>query len=216
LRSSRATADQWPLTALLVAVLLLGLATMPGQAAAQPEPATTARAIFAGGCFWCMEHPYDKLPGVISTTSGYIGGHVPNPSYEQVTSGRTGHTEAVEVVYDPAQVSYETLLQVFWRNIDPLTENRQFCDVGPQYRSGIFVLDDEQRTLAEASRTDLEASGRFDRPIVTEISAAGMFYPAEAYHQDFYLKNPLRYRLYRSNCGRDRRLKELWGDDAGG
>jgi peptide-methionine (S)-S-oxide reductase len=216
LRSSRATIDRGPVAGRLLGILLLGLASLSAHGADRPEPAATARAIFAGGCFWCMEPPYDKLPGVISTTSGYIGGHVRNPSYEQVTGGRTGHTEAVEVVYDPTRVSYEELLYVFWRNIDPVTANRQFCDAGSQYRSGIFYLDEAQRTLAEASRTELNASGRFGQAIVTEITAAGTFYPAEAYHQDFYLRNPLRYRLYRGNCGRDRRLAELWGDEAGG
>jgi peptide-methionine (S)-S-oxide reductase len=207
------------LRAVLAAALTLMLGVQASTAAAPPAEAAAAgteRAIFAGGCFWCMEPPYDALPGVISTTSGYVGGHVVNPTYEQVTRGTTGHAEAVEVVYDPAQVSYARLLEVFWRNVDPLAENRQFCDSGPQYRSGIFYLGDAQRALAEASRAELEASGRFDRPIATEITPAGTFYPAEAYHQDFYRKNPLRYRFYRQNCGRDKRLKELWGDEAGG
>jgi peptide-methionine (S)-S-oxide reductase len=172
----------------------------------------TAVAIFGGGCFWCMEPPYDKLDGVLSTTSGYTGGHVPDPTYKQVSAGQTGHVEVIEVRYDPDVVSYETLLDVYWRNVDPVAVNRQFCDVGPQYRSVIFVVDDEQRRLAEASRRMLVDSGRFDRPIATEILDAATFYPAEEYHQDYYIKNPVRYRFYRSNCGRDRRLKELWGD----
>jgi peptide-methionine (S)-S-oxide reductase len=187
-------------------------------AASDAEPADeqaarrTAVAIFGGGCFWCMEPPYDKLDGVLSTTSGYTGGHVPDPTYKQVSAGQTGHVEVIEVRYDPDVVSYETPLDVYWRNVDPVAVNRQFCDVGPQYRSVIFVVDDEQRRLAEASRRTLADSGRFDRPIATEILDAATFYPAEEYHQDYYIKNPVRYRFYRSNCGRDRRLKELWGD----
>jgi len=175
-----------------------------------------ATAIFAGGCFWCMEPPYDKLEGVESTISGYIGGHVDNPSYKQVSAGETGHTEAVKIVYDPSVVGYEKLLYLFWRNIDPLAVDRQFCDRGSQYRSGVFYLNDEQRELAESSKSRLEASERFDQPIVTEITAAGEFYAAEDYHQDYYQKNPLRYKFYRLSCGRDSRLEELWGEEAGG
>lgn len=179
--------------------------------AKRAAPADTAVAVFAGGCFWCMEPPYDKLPGVISTTSGYIGGRVANPTYEQVSAGRTGHIEAVQVRYDPRKVDYQTLLDVFWRNIDPVAVNRQFCDAGPQYRSAIFPGNAEQRRLAEAGKRSLEQSGRFDRPIATEILPAATFYPAEDYHQDYYLKNPARYRFYRWNCGRDQRLQEVWG-----
>lgn len=175
-----------------------------------------ARAIFAGGCFWCMEPPYDELEGVESTTSGYIGGDVENPSYKQVSGGGTGHAEAVEVRYDPEVIEYEQLLKVFWRNIDPLAVDRQFCDEGAQYRSAIFYLNAEQQRLAEASKRELEDSGRFERTIVTEITAAGTFYPAENYHQDYYEKNPLRYKFYRFSCGRDGRLEELWGKQAGG
>ena len=178
------------------------------------DAAKTAKATFAGGCFWCMEYPYDKLDGVISTTSGYIGGDWKNPSYKDVTSGETGHAEAVEVVYDPAKVSYETLLHVFWRNIDPLVKNRQFCDIGSQYRSAIFYHDDAQRKLAEASRDELNKSGRFPHPIATEIVKATTFYRAEEYHQDYYKKNPIRYAFYRSGCGRDGRLRDLWGEEA--
>lgn len=196
------------------------LATLfAGPAAAQDQeaaPAETATAIFAGGCFWCMEPPYDKLEGVISTTSGYVGGQTPDPTYEQVSAGGTGHAEAVQVVYDPSKVDYQTLLDVFWRNIDPLRESAQFCDRGDQYRSAIFYLDGRQRELAEASKAGLEASGRFDEPIVTEIAEATTFYPAEEYHQDYYLKNPARYAFYRYSCGRDARLEDLWGDEAGG
>jgi peptide-methionine (S)-S-oxide reductase len=187
--------------------LLLGA---PGVMAAE-----RATAIFAGGCFWCMEPPYDKLDGVLSTVSGYIGGHVARPTYKQVSSGTTGHAEAVKITYDPTRVSYERLLEVFWHNVDPLTANAQFCDHGSQYRSAIFYLDENQRRLAEESRRELAASGRFDRPIVTEIVEAGTFYAAEDYHQDYYEKNPLRYKYYRHGCGRDRRLREVWGEDAG-
>ncbi len=191
-----------------------------GKAAlAAPAKATaatkTARAIFAGGCFWCMEGPFDKLDGVISTTSGYIGGHKKDPTYKEVSAGITGHTEAVEVVYEPAKVSYEKLLDVFWHNIDPTVKDRQFCDSGSQYRSGIFVADDAQKKAADASKAALDKSKPFKAAIVTEITAASTFYAAEDYHQDYYLKNPVRYRFYRQGCGRDARLKELWGDKAG-
>ena len=180
------------------------------SAAAAPA-ADTAVAIFAGGCFWCMEPPYDKLAGVLSTTSGYIGGSVANPTYEQVTSGRTGHAEAVQVKYDPRQVSYTRLLEVFWHNIDPVAVDRQFCDRGNQYRSAIFTVGDDQQRLAEASKRKWQASGRFERPIATQVVPATRFYPAEAYHQDYYEKNPIRYKYYRFSCGRDGRLDEIWG-----
>jgi peptide-methionine (S)-S-oxide reductase len=187
--------------------LWLGLlASAAGQGAV---PAPTATAIFAGGCFWCVEADFDKVEGVISTTSGYIGGRTANPSYEEVSHGGTGHAEAVEIVYDPAKVSYQKLLDVFWHNVDPLAKDRQFCDRGDQYRSAIFYRDDEQRRLAEASKAAI--AKRFREPIQTEIVAAGPFYKAEDYHQDYYLKNPIRYRFYRFNCGRDARLEELWG-----
>ena len=178
-------------------------------AAAQGAPPATATAIFAGGCFWCVEADFDKVDGVNSTTSGYIGGRTPKPSYEEVSRGGTGHAEAVEIVYDPAKVSYEKLLDVFWHNIDPLAKNWQFCDHGDQYRSAIFYSGEEQRALAEASKAAV--AKRFKQPVETEIVAAGPFYKAEDYHQDYYLKNPLRYRFYRFNCGRDARLEELWG-----
>ncbi|HEV8520382.1 MAG TPA: peptide-methionine (S)-S-oxide reductase MsrA [Burkholderiales bacterium] len=192
----------------LAAAILTGFA-LTGHT--QAPKAAVAKATFAGGCFWCMEPPYDKLTGVISTTSGYIGGQKPNPTYEEVSSGRTGHAEAVQVVYDPKKVSYEQLLDVFWHNIDPTVKNQQFCDVGSQYRTGIFYHDDEQRRLAEASKAALEKSKPFKAPIVTEITRAGEFYPAEEYHQDYYLKNPVRYKFYRNGCGRDARLEQLWG-----
>jgi peptide-methionine (S)-S-oxide reductase len=174
-----------------------------------------ATAIFGGGCFWCVEADFDKVPGVLSTTSGYIGGNVPNPTYEQVSAGDTGHAEVVRVVYDPARVSYEDLLQFYWRNVDPLTANAQFCDTGPQYRSAIFYLDDQQRQLAEASK---EAVAKRFQPqrIATEIIPASEFYPAEDYHQDYYRKNELKYKFYRWNCGRDARLAEVWGEETGG
>jgi peptide-methionine (S)-S-oxide reductase len=177
------------------------------SAAGQGTP--TATATFAGGCFWCVEADFDKVAGVISTTSGYTGGKAANPSYEEVSAGGTGHAEAVEIVFDPAKVSYEQLLDVFWHNIDPLVKDRQFCDRGNQYRSAIFFHGDAQRTLADASKTTAQA--RFKQPIATEIVAAGPFYKAEEYHQDYYLKNPVRYKFYRYNCGRDARLEELWG-----
>ena len=192
---------------LIAALLISGSASALAQ-----SPATkVAKATFAGGCFWCMEAPFDKLPGVISTTSGYIGGQVKNPTYEQVSSGRTGHTEAVQVEYDASKVSYEKLLEVFWANIDPTVKNAQFCDHGTQYRTGIFYQGDDQRKLAEASKVALQKSKPFKADIVTEITLAGEFYRAEDYHQDYYQKNPVRYKLYRNGCGRDARLKELWG-----
>ena len=189
--------------------LLFLTAVMP--AAAAPPTKSTAVATFAGGCFWCMEPPFDRVKGVISTTSGYIGGRVDGPTYEQVSAGGTGHAEAVQIVYDPARVTYTQLLEIFWRNIDPLAVNRQFCDSGDQYRSAIFVHSQEQQRLAAQSKAAIERSGRFKQRIATEIVAAGVFYPAEAYHQDYYLKNPVRYKFYRYQCGRDARLEKLWG-----
>ena len=172
-----------------------------------------ARATFAGGCFWCMEPPFDKLDGVFSTTSGYIGGQKKNPTYEEVSAGGTGHAEAVEIVYDPKKVSYEKLLEVFWHNVDPLVKDRQFCDRGNQYRTAIFYHDETQRRLAEASKKAKEKE--LGKPIVTEIVPASQYYPAEEYHQDYYRKNPIRYKFYRANCGRDARLEQLWGEKAG-
>ena len=188
--------------------------SITGHALAQsgkPASTATAKATFAGGCFWCMEPPYDKLPGVISTISGYMGGKTRNPTYEQVTSGTTGHTEVVQVEYDPAKVSYAQLLEVFWRNIDPTQANGQFCDQGSQYRTAVFYHDAEQQKLAAASKASLEKNKPFKGTIVTEVTAAGEFYRAEEYHQDFYKKNPARYKFYRSGCGRDARLQQLWG-----
>jgi peptide-methionine (S)-S-oxide reductase len=170
---------------------------------------TLAKATFAGGCFWCMEKPFDELPGVVSTTSGYTGGQTERPSYRQVSSGKTGHAESVQVVYDPAQVSYEKLLDVFWHNVDPLDGGGQFCDRGSQYRSSVFFYDEQQRKLAEDSKQALEQSGI--QPIATQIVSAGAFYPAEDYHQNYYETNALKYRFYRFACGRDQRLTEVWG-----
>jgi peptide-methionine (S)-S-oxide reductase len=182
-------------------------------AIAQPAkaPATTAVATFAGGCFWCMEPPYDALEGVISTTSGYMGGTKKYATYQEVSAGVTGHAEVVQVLYDPAKVSYEKLLDIYWRNVDPTVTNRQFCDVGEQYRTAIFVHTDEQRRAAEASKAALAKTKPFKEPIVTPIVTAGEFWPAEEYHQDYYRKNPVRYTYYRTGCGRDARLKQLWG-----
>ncbi len=206
----------------LLALIFAALSVAPAGATdavfgrpAPPPPAGMAVATFAGGCFWCMEGPFDDTAGVVSTTSGYTGGSKDAPTYEEVSAGGTGHAESVRVLYDPKKVTYERLLEVFWRNVDPLTPNAQFCDHGPQYRSAIFTQDEAQRQAAEASKKALEASGRFKKPIVTEIVPAGKFWPAEDYHQDFYVENAFRYRFYRTGCGRDARLRELWGDQAG-
>jgi len=215
------------LAALAVALVYWPAESPSGAAQAQATAASAttsppvalpdglARAIFAGGCFWCVESDFDKVPGVVSTTSGYIGGKVPNPSYQQVVSKTTGHAEAVEIVFDPAQVSYAQLLTHYWRSIDPTTRDRQFCDVGSPYRTAIFAHDAAQLEAAQASKAALEKSKPFAEPIVTEIALAGPFYKAEDYHQDYYLKNPVRYNYYRTSCGRDARLQQLWGDDAG-
>lgn len=171
------------------------------------------KATFAGGCFWCMEPPFDKIDGVISTTSGYTGGNEKMPTYEQVSSGKTGHFEAIEIVYDPEKVNYETLLEVFWKNIDPTQANGQFVDIGKQYLSAVFYHDENQKKLAEASKEKLDKSGKFAKPVVTEILPAGEFYPAEDYHQDYYLKNPIRYKYYRFGSGRDQFLNKTWNDE---
>ena len=183
------------------------LAAAVTGAAAQDK---TAKAIFAGGCFWCVEADFDKVPGVLSTTSGYIGGTVKNPTYQQVSGGTTGHAEAVEIVYDPAKVTYAKLLDTFWRNIDPLAKDKQFCDSGTEYRSAIFYLDDEQKKLAEETKKTVEAKFA-PKQVHTQIVKATEFYKAEDYHQDFYKKNESRYKFYRWNCGRDQRLEQLWG-----
>jgi methionine-S-sulfoxide reductase len=170
------------------------------------------KATFAGGCFWCMEPPFDKLEGVVSTTSGYTGGNEKTPTYEEVSSGRTGHVEAIEIIYDPEKVSYEKLLDIFWKNIDPTQANGQFADIGKQYRTAIFYHDDNQLKLAEASREKLGKSGKFGKSIITEILPAGEFYPAEDYHQDYYLKNPFHYKHYRYGSGREQFLNKIWND----
>jgi peptide-methionine (S)-S-oxide reductase len=177
--------------------------------------AASEKATFAGGCFWCMEAPFDKLPGVMSVTPGYTGSSLKNPTYQQVSAGGTGHAEAVQIVFDPAKTSYSKLLDIFWRNIDPTVKDRQFCDTGNQYRSAIFYQGEEQHRTALQSRNALEKNKPFKEAIVTEITPASEFYPAEEYHQHYYKKNPLRYNYYRSSCGRDRRLKELWGSAPG-
>ena len=182
---------------------------------AQATNVTTARAIFAGGCFWCVESDFDKIPGVLSTTSGYIGGKTANPTYEQVSSHSTGHAEAVEVVFDPKRVSYSRLVEYFWRTIDPTVKDQQFCDRGSPYRSVIFAQNAEQLAVAQASKAALEKTKPFKEPIVTDIAMNTVFYPAEEYHQDYYQKNPIRYKYYRSRCGRDDRLTQLWGAQAG-
>lgn len=191
--------------------LLLVFAIFP-DSSAFPAPPARALATFAGGCFWCEEAVFDGVPGVIQVVSGYTGGSLKNPTYEQVSAGGTGHAESVQVMYDPAKISYEKLLDLFWRNVDPLTSNAQFCDIGSQYRSAIFYHDAEQKRLAEASKAAIEASHRFKQPIVTQIVPASTFYRAEEYHQNYHEKNPVRYRFYKYNRGRDQRLRELWGE----
>jgi peptide-methionine (S)-S-oxide reductase len=214
---------------LLVGVwAMLGFASPPPAGSGSPvgSKSPEARALpalqpvldtayFAGGCFWCMEPPFDVVDGVLSTTSGFMGGSVRNPTYDQVVMGRTGHAEIVRVIFEPRRVSYEALLQIFWVNVDPLDPGGQFCDRGDMYRSEIFAKGLAQLVAARASLASLERSGRFASPIATRVSEAGDFYEAEAYHQDYYLKNPVRYRFYRTNCGRDQRLNELWGRSGG-
>ena len=191
----------------LVALYVSEPAARAQQSGAKPDTAT-----FAGGCFWCMEPPFEELNGVVSVTSGYTGGFKKDPTYEEVSAGKTGHAESIKILYDPKKLGYAKLLDVFWHNIDPTTPNRQFCDAGTQYRSGIFYHNKTQKQFAEESKRKLEE--RFNGKIVTEITPASTFYPAEEYHQDFYKKNPVRYKSYRLGCGRDQRLKELWGDKA--
>ncbi len=195
-----------PLTLCVIATACLASTSLHAQ--------SNAEATFAGGWFWCMEPPYDKQPGVSATISGYMGGELENPTYEQISHGGTGHVEVVQIAYDDSQIGYDQLLEIFWRNIAPFAVDRQFCDSGDQYRSAIFYHNDEQRELAEASKAEMEA--RFEQPIATEIAPASEFWAAEEYHQDYYEKNPLRYRFYRLSCGRDDRLEEVWGEEAGG
>lgn len=196
--------------------LILGIAIALGLVFATPGRSQTARAetaTFAAGCFWCVEEAFDKVAGVISTRSGYTAGRTPNPTYEQVSSGGTGHTEALQVTYDPSKVSYDALLEAFWRNVDAVDRGGQFCDRGSQYRSGIYVHSDDQRQRAEASKARIAA--QLGKPIATEIASAGPFYAAEEYHQDYYKRNPTRYKFYKWNCGRAQRLEELWGKTSG-
>lgn len=202
-------------------LVLLGLLCLGQQVSAQGPSAAgstaapaTAKAVFAGGCFWCVESDFDKVPGVLSTTSGYTGGRTLNPTYQQVSSNTTGHAEVVEIVFDPAKVSYAQLVEHFWRTIDPTTKDQQFCDRGTPYRSAIFAVNAEQLKVAQASKAALEKSKPFKEPVVTEVLLASTFYPAEDYHQDYYKKNPVRYKYYRTSCGRDARLQQLWGDKA--
>ena len=200
---------------LMMSALLASVAEAAGRTDASAEGQMLAKATFAGGCFWCMEHPFDSLECVVSVLSGYTGGTKKNPTYQEVSAGGTGHTESVQIVYDPAKIGYRKLLAVFWHNIDPTTPNRQFCDAGNQYRSAVFYHDEEQKRLVEESKRELERTKPFRGSIVTEIAPASVFYPAEEYHQQYYKKNPVRYKFYRYNCGRDQRLKELWGTKAG-
>jgi peptide-methionine (S)-S-oxide reductase len=196
----------------LVSILLLMSLSMLSWA--ETQKFQTASAMFAGGCFWCMERPFDKLDGVISTNSGYSGGHIDNPTYEQVSAGKSGHIEVLQVIYDPAKVSYQQLLQTFWVNIDPLDGGGQFCDRGSHYAAAIFYSTEAQREAAQDSLLVLAESGRFETPIQTQLLAAAKFYPAENYHQNYYQRNPVRYKYYRWNCGRDQRLSEVWGEHA--
>lgn len=207
------------IAAVMVAAVCAGgaLAQMKQQekaAAPAARAGATATATFAGGCFWCTESDFDKVEGVVSTTSGYIGGKTANPTYDTVSAGNSGHAEAVQVIFDPSKVTYAKLLELYWRTIDPTTKDRQFCDSGNPYRTAIFVHDEQQRAMAETSKKALSGNKPFREPIVTEIVNATTFYPAEEYHQNYSTKNPIRYKFYRANCGRDARLKQLWGDQA--
>ena len=200
--------------------VIFGILALPLALIAAAGTVTAAgnieKATFAGGCFWCMEHPFDALPGVLSVTAGYTGGQKKNPTYQEVSAGGTGHAESVQIVYDPTKTTYGKLLDVYWHNIDPTTKDRQFCDSGHQYRSAIFYQTEEQHKEALQSKAELEKTKPFKEPVVTEIVPAGEFYPAEEYHQHYYKKNPIRYWYYRNGCGRDQRLKDLWGKAAGG
>jgi peptide-methionine (S)-S-oxide reductase len=215
---------------LLIAIAVAGCGASGGESSAAPanagaggkaEPGVRAPAegeavaTFAGGCFWCMEPPFEKLEGVNAVISGYMGGPEKDPTYENVSYGRTGHTESVQILYDPKKITYQRLLEVYWHNVDPTTADRQFCDRGQQYRPEIFWQDSTQRSLAEASLAHVNATKTFEEPVVVKITRATPFYPAEGYHQDFYKKNPARYYSYRAGCGRDARLKKLWGELAG-
>ena len=184
------------------------------KADSSAEPESLEIATFAGGCFWCVESDFDGVPGVVRTVSGYTGGHVENPTYRQVSSGTTGHREAVQIFYDPEQVGYSDLLEVFWRTVDPTDAGGQFCDRGHSYTTAIYANTAEQQRLAEASKSEIQSAGILEQPVVTTIETAGPFYPAEDYHQNYYQKNPLRYKFYRFSCGRDQRVKDIWGEQA--
>lgn len=203
-----------------LAIFLMAVTILAGGSSKTANAADSgdklAKATFAGGCFWCMEPAFDKVPGVVSTVVGYTGGDKQKPTYEEVSAGGTGHAESIEITYDPLKISYRKLLDIFWHNIDPTTRDREFCDAGHQYRSAIFFHDAEQEREAKESKAALDESKPFKDPIVTEIVPATKFWPAEDYHQKYYLKNPVRYRFYRYNCGRDKRLRELWGAASGG
>jgi len=203
------------LNAVLSIVATILLLVVPSDARAEAPASALKKATFAGGCFWCMQPAYDEVPGVVATRVGYTGGKTVNPAYEAVSAGGTGHAESIEVTYDPKKISYRKLLDIFWHNVDPTTADREFCDVGRQYRTAIFFHNAEQEREANQSRAELEKTKPFKAPIVTEIVPASTFYPAEDYHQEYYKKNPIRYRFYRYNCGRDQRLHELWGAASG-
>jgi peptide-methionine (S)-S-oxide reductase len=196
----------------ILSIFVLTTIFLINQKPLMAEESKLEIATFAGGCFWCMEPPFNKTDGVISTVVGYTDGSKINPTYQEVSAGGTGHAESIQITFDPKKVSYEKLLEIFWRNIDPVAKDRQFCDRGKEYRSAIFYHDENQKVLAENAKNNLEKSGKFKEPIVTEITASSTFYPAEDYHQEYYKKNPVRYKFYRYNCGRDKRLKELWGE----
>lgn len=202
--------DNFLMSVGFLTLIFFGLLGIPQESCAD-DSLPQAKATFAGGCFWCMEEAFEGVEGVVSVVSGYTGGQVENPTYEQVSAGGTGHTESIEVTYDPEEVTYKQLLDVFWRNVDPITPNAQFCDHGNQYRTGIFYHDENQKQLIDESKQRIESSKTFPESIVTEIAPATVFYPAEEYHQDFYTKNPIRYKYYKWNCGRAKRLEQLWG-----
>jgi peptide-methionine (S)-S-oxide reductase len=204
------TALRWTVHILLAVVLIVFGHSSPQEGEAADSEAI-AKAYFAGGCFWCMEEAFEKVDGVIDVVSGYMGGSVKNPTYEEVSAGRTGHAESVEVRYDPTKVTYPQLLEAFWHNVDPVTPEAQFCDHGNQYRAAIFYQSEEEKHAAEASKRAIEQSKRFSTPIVTQVTTASEFYPAEEYHQNFYKKNPFRYKYYKFTCGRAQRLEALWG-----
>jgi peptide-methionine (S)-S-oxide reductase len=204
------TVSRWVTTLWLAAITMAAGHFVHAQQPAAGSP-SFAKAYFAGGCFWCMEEAFEKVDGVLEVVSGYMGGTVKNPSYEEVSAGQTGHAESVEVRYDPAKVTYTQLLEAFWSNIDPVTPNAQFCDHGSQYRAAIFYQGEAERQAAEESKRAIEQTKQFSTPIVTQLTAAAEFYPAEEYHQDFYKKNPVRYKFYKFTCGRAQRLESIWG-----